>query len=235
MVRHQAKCTQRRGMIRTFVSKILRDCRRAAWSNVACAGPSAMTVGRRVQVVRACGHELCPSKHQQHAWNHREHKSAYHLQPGHGAQEKRGLDHGRHFRGVVGVDSGTCECQKSFCRDNWAKHDINPSIGRSCDSTPSGKCFSISQASAPVSVNGPSLEIIAIVACRGTCWEDADIWLWQPAYEISECRAAGIYPVTHINWYAWAQAGVIAVVKRILPFMQSPNLQGFPYFAGGGC
>ena len=47
------------------------------------------------------------------------------------------------------------------------KHDIYPSMERSCDSTPSGKCFTISTASTPVSVTGPSSEIIASFACCG--------------------------------------------------------------------
>ena len=54
-----------------------------------------------------------------------------------GSKKGQGLNHGRHFSGAVGVSSGTCQCQTSFCRDDWAKHDIYPSMAGSCDSTPS--------------------------------------------------------------------------------------------------
>ena len=47
-------------------------------------------------------------------------------------------------------------------------------------------------------------------------WEDADIWLWQ-AGEISDGPWEDVPPGMS-NWYAWTYAGVIAVIKRSLPF-----------------
>ena len=41
---------------------------------------------------------------------------------------------------------------------------------------------------------------------------------------------AGMCLVRQINWYAWAWAGVIAVMKRILPSMQSPKFPAFSVF-----
>ena len=80
---------------------------------------------------------------------------ASHELPGHGAQERRTV---LHFSSIIGMDSGTCECKMSFCRDNWAKHDIYSSMGRSCRSTTSGRCFTIGKASSTVSVGGPPLK-----------------------------------------------------------------------------
>ena len=56
----------------------------------------------------------------------------------------------------------------SFCRDDRTKHNIYSSMVRSCNSTPSRKCFTIGKAGTPVSVDGPSLKIIASFARFGT-------------------------------------------------------------------
>ena len=96
------------------------------------------------------------------------------------------FDHTREFSGVIGMDFGSCVREMCFGRDNRTKHDKNPSLVRSCERIPSGNCFTVSKASTSVSVDGPSLEIIACVACCGTSWEDADILLWQLADEISD-------------------------------------------------
>ena len=92
-----------------------------------------------------------------------------------GSKKGQGLNHGRHLTGVVGVDSGTCECQMSFSSDDWAKHNLNSSMGRSCNSTPSSKCFTISKASTPVSVDGPSVKVIASFTCYGT--NIGEVWI----------------------------------------------------------
>ena len=80
-------------------------------------------------------------------------------------KRREGFNRGRHFSGIVGVDSGTCKCQVSFCRDDWTKHNIYSSKRRSCDNTPSCLCCTISKASTPVSVDGPFLKFIASFAC----------------------------------------------------------------------
>ena len=66
------------------------------------------------------------------------------------------------------VGSGSCVREMCFGRDNRTKHDKNLSLVRSCECTPSVKCFTVSKASTSVSVDGPPLEIIACVACCGT-------------------------------------------------------------------
>ena len=119
-----------------------------------------------------------------------------------------GFNHSRHFSGVVGVDSGTCECQMSFSRDSWPKHDVYSSMERSCDRTPSCKCFTISKASTPVSVDGPSLEIIAFVACRGTDVGKMRISGFGSQQTKVLTWTTGICLVRQINQYAWAKAGV---------------------------
>ena len=78
-----------------------------------------------------------------------------------GSEKGRGLNHSRHFSGVVGVDVGTC---MSFCRDDWANMTSLPWKG-SCDSIPSSYCFIIIKARPSVSVDGPSLKVIASFAC----------------------------------------------------------------------
>ena len=54
---------------------------------------------------------------------------------------------------------------QSLGGDDRNKHDINPSMGRSCNHTPSSKGFTIHDARTPVCINGPSSEIIASFTC----------------------------------------------------------------------
>ena len=45
------------------------------------------------------------------------------------------------------------------------------------------------------------------------------------------CRTAGMCPVRHVAWYAWAKAGVIPVMKRILPLIYNhQSFQDSRYF-----
>ena len=79
-----------------------------------------------------------------------------------------GLNHGRHFGGVVGVDSGTSQCQMSFCRDDWAQHDFHPTMGEIVRQQPHPAKVSPSAKRVPPSVWIPSLKVIASVTCCGT-------------------------------------------------------------------
>ena len=66
--------------------------------------------------------------------------------------------------------------------DDWSKHNLYSSMVRLSDSTPSRYGFTIHKVSTPVSIDGPSLEVIASSTCCGTnVGEDADIWLWAVA------------------------------------------------------
>ena len=116
----------------------------------------------------------------------RKNKGAHHGQLGHGPKKRERFYTGRHFSGIVGKDSGTCKCKMSFCRDNWAKHDTNSSTVRSCDSTPSGKCFSINQGEYTRQCRWPNPEHYLFRVLWFERWEDADIWIWKPAREISD-------------------------------------------------
>ena len=58
--------------------------------------------------------------------------------------------------------------ESGFGGDDRTKHNINSSTGRSSDGTPSSQGFTINNASTPVCMDGPSLEIITSFACCDT-------------------------------------------------------------------
>ena len=75
--------------------------------------------------------------------------------------------------------------------DDRTKHDIHSSMERSCNSTPSSKCFTISKASTPVSVDGATLKTIASFACCGTNIGKMRISCfghWQAKVQTRDCR-----------------------------------------------
>ena len=138
MARHQADSARRCSMICTFISQI--PC-----VSVHMSHGKSQSVLNFQQRLLAGKRQLyvCASLNRTQAntssmFGVREtHEFASRATGPWGSKKGEGLNHGRHFSGVVGVGSGTCECQVSFCRDDWAKHDIYPSMVRSCDSTPS--------------------------------------------------------------------------------------------------
>ena len=119
-----------------------------------------------------------------------------------GPKEGECFDHTREFSGVIGMGSGSCVREMCFGPDNRTKHDKNLSLVRSCECTPSGKCYTVCKASTSVSVDGPSLENHCL--CRVLWyerWEDADILLGQLGDEISDLGPQECL-VRPINWYA---------------------------------
>ena len=87
-----------------------------------------------------------------------------------GPEKRESFDNGRYVSRIVGVEPTTCICKMGFCRDNWAEHDIYSYDSADRATVPHPADFStISQASASVSADGPSMKIIASVSCCGTC------------------------------------------------------------------
>ena len=122
----------------------------------------------RAPAAHVCGLGSCPDKLQQRVSNHK--KDTQFLIPGHWTMrttERQCFNYGSHFGCVVGVSSGTRESEMSLGGDDGTKHDINPSMVRSCNHTSSSEGFAIHDAY-PVCINGPSSEIIASFTCFGT-------------------------------------------------------------------
>ena len=150
MVRHQAESTQRSGMIRAFVSKILCVTVHMLHSKSlpVLDFQQRLLTGKRWLYVRA---SLNRAQANTSSMLGVKENTRVHITGNRavGPKEGEGFNHGRHFSGIVGVDSGTCECQMSFCRDDRTKHNICSSMGESRNSTPSSKGFTISKASTP--------------------------------------------------------------------------------------
>ena len=150
------KSTQRSSMIRAFVSKILRVTvdvlhgknRSLCWTfNNNCwqESPSCTCVRARIvpkQTPAAC------------TWNHRKIQECASRAFGPWGPRKESASTRADISAVLlewtlagpqrwPTFQRCCwsECNMSFCRDNWAKHDIYPSMERSCDSTPSRQMF----------------------------------------------------------------------------------------------
>ena len=131
---------------------------------------------------------MCPSKHQQHTWNHRKTQECASRATGPWGLRKERASTMADISGVVGMASGTCERQMRFCRGGWAKHDIDSSMERSCDEHAIRRSVSLfSEASTPRQCRWSILgnHCLFRVLCYEH-WRDADIWLWQRADEISD-------------------------------------------------
>ena len=111
--------------------------------------------------------------------------------------------------------------------DNRTKHVINSSMGRSCNDTPPSESFTIFDASSflrlyerPILGNHCLFHVLWYER-----WEDADIWLWASG----DGNFVPRWPACVLIDMSLDQreAGVTAVIKRILPFMQSPKFPGF--------
>ena len=199
----------------------LFDHTHVAQSNAAFVGCSAMIVGKQVQAAHVCGPESCPSKYQQHVWGHEKHTNSHHGHSGHGAQGK-GLNHGRHISGVVGVSSGTCKCQMSFCRD-WAKHDeiVRQHTIQLMFHHQQGEYHR--QCGWPI----PARHYLFRLLWYG-CWEDAGTWHWHLVSEISDfglqaCVLSGMLPTSMGRSDSSHQ-------NELVHFMQSPKFPGFSIF-----
>ena len=151
------------------------------------------------------------------------------LTPGHWTmrtKERQCFNHGSHFGCVVGVCSGTRESGMSLGGDDGTKHDINSST-RDREITPSSKSFTINNASTTILKIAPprwSLHLSRVKERPLRRKEYLALGLGRRKFW---CGTAGMCRARQVACYAWAYAGVMAVIKRILPFMQSPKFPGF--------
>ena len=83
-------------------------------------------------------------------------------------KKRQCFDHGSHFSGVVGVNSGTRESQMSLGGNDGTEHDIDAPTRRSGNHTLSSKRFTIINTSTTICINSPPTINIASFTCYGT-------------------------------------------------------------------
>ena len=85
-----------------------------------------------------------------------------------GSKKGQGLNHGRHFSGVVGVSFGTCQARGgSVVMTGPNMTSILPWGDRATAHHPAS-VSPFGKASTSISVDGPSLKVITAFTCCGT-------------------------------------------------------------------
>ena len=143
------------------------DQTRAAWWVAVYVGHVLEIVDMQLQAVHEYELALCPNKHQQHAKNRNEQSTAHHGWLDHEDKEKTTIIK-QSFQRCCWSVFWHLRRKMSFCGGDKTKHDINSSMKRLGNNTPSSKFHTINNARTTICRNRPPMITIVSFTCHRT-------------------------------------------------------------------
>ena len=142
-------------------------------------------------------------------------------------KKRQCFNHGSHFSGVVGVNSGTRERKISFSGNDGTKQDKDAPTRGSGNHTSSSKGFTINDARTTICFDSPPMIIIAKFSCNGTIIGKIRI----PGIRFGKSeRVVRDAKRVHRKTYCLVRVGVgrsDAVMNRTLPVRLAPKFSAF--------